>query len=209
MELAIKVCGMKYADNIKKLADLKPDLMGFIFYPPSKRFVGLEFLKSDLSDIPTEIIKTAVFVNAHEHEVIEFSKLYGMQAVQLHGDENPEFCAAIKKEGFTVIKAFGVNTQFDFSVLEPYLNVVDFFLFDTKTDIHGGSGLTFDWQVLKNYNYQKPYYLSGGLSIENLANIKNINNPYFYGVDLNSKFELEPGIKDIEKLTIAFDLIRK
>jgi phosphoribosylanthranilate isomerase len=208
MELAIKVCGMKYADNIKKLSAIKPDLMGFIFYPPSKRFIGLEFLKTDLVDISSQIIKTAVFVNAHLHEVLEFSKMYGMQAVQLHGNESPDFCKVIKNEGFTVLKAFGIDAQFDFTTLAPYLDVVDFFLFDTKTDLHGGSGETFSWRILDNYEYKKPFFLSGGLSLVNLDSIKNINNEYFYGVDLNSKFELEPGLKDIEQLTQAFNLIR-
>ena len=208
MALAIKVCGMKYADNIKKLSEIKPDLMGFIFYPPSKRFVGLEFLKTDLADISSQIIKTAVFVNAHLHEVLEFSKMYGMQAVQLHGNESPDFCEAIKKEGFTVLKAFGINNQFDFETLAPYLDVVDFFLFDTKTDLHGGSGETFSWRILDNYTYKKPFFLSGGLSLENIDSIKNINNEYFYGVDLNSNFELEPGLKNIEQLTQAFNSIR-
>jgi phosphoribosylanthranilate isomerase len=208
MELAIKVCGMKYADNIKKLSDVKPDLMGFIFYPPSKRFIGVEFLKSDLSDINPQIIKTAVFVNAQVHEIVEFSKMYGMQAVQLHGAESPDFCKTIKNEGFIVLKAFGIDDNFDFEVLKPYLDVVDFFLFDTKTNLHGGSGETFDWSIIDKYNLHKPFFLSGGLSLENLASVKNIKNEFFYGVDLNSKFELEPSLKDIEQLKEAFDLIR-
>jgi phosphoribosylanthranilate isomerase len=134
--------------------------------------------------------------------------MYGMQAVQLHGNESPDFCKVIKNEGFTVLKAFGIDAQFDFTTLAPYLDVVDFFLFDTKTDLHGGSGETFSWRILDNYEYKKPFFLSGGLSLVNLDSIKNINNEYFYGVDLNSKFELEPGLKDIEQLTQAFNLIR-
>ena len=200
MELAIKVCGMKYADNIKKLSEIKPDLMGFIFYPPSKRFVGVEFLKSDLSDINPQIIKTAVFVNAQIHEIVEFSKMYGMQAVQLHGTESPDFCETIKNEGFMVLKAFGIDDSFDFNTLKPYQDVIDFFLFDTKTSLHGGSGETFNWDKINQYKLEKPFFLSGGLSLDNLASVKNINNDFFYGVDLNSKFELEPGLKEIEKL---------
>jgi phosphoribosylanthranilate isomerase len=208
MELAIKVCGMKYADNIKKLSEIKPDLMGFIFYPPSKRFVGVEFLKSDLTDINPQIIKTAVFVNAQIHEIVEFSKMYGMQVVQLHGTESPDFCKTIKNEGFMVLKAFGIDDSFDFNILELYQDVVDFFLFDTKTNLHGGSGETFNWNKINQYKLQKPFFLSGGLSLENLASVKNIKNEFFYGVDLNSKFELEPGLKDIEQLREAFNLIR-
>ena len=98
--------------------------------------------------------------------------------------------------------------SFDFNILEPYQNVVDFFLFDTKTSLHGGSGETFNWDKINQYKLEKPFFLSGGLSLDNLASVKNINNDFFYGVDLNSKFELEPGLKDIEKLKQAFNLIR-
>lgn len=208
MSLNIKVCGMKYQSNIKALANLEPDYMGFIFYPPSKRFIGLEFDKQDIANLNADIKKTAVFVDAHLHEVIEFSQLYGMKTIQLHGTETPEFCAALQLKGFTVIKAFGIDEAFDFSILESYQNVVDFFLFDTKTANHGGSGEVFSWQILDNYKLNKPFFLSGGLALENLKAALNIEHEQFYGLDLNSKFELEPGLKDIEKLNKAFELIR-
>jgi phosphoribosylanthranilate isomerase len=207
-DLKIKVCGMKYPDNISALSDIKPDYMGFIFYPPSKRFIGLDFQKSDLNAIDKEIIKTAVFVNAHLHEVVEFGNLYGFKTIQLHGSETPEFCELLKEQGFKIIKAFGVDEDFDFKTIESFVNSVDFFLFDTKTKEYGGSGQVFNWEVLDNYHLEKPFLLSGGLSLDNLASIKKIENPYFYGVDLNSKFEIEPGLKDIEKLELAFKILR-
>ncbi len=206
--LKIKVCGMKYPDNISALSDINPDYMGFIFYPPSKRFVGLDFQKSDLDNINKETNKTAVFVNALLHEVIEFSNLYGFKIIQLHGNESPEFCKELMSHKFTIIKAFGVDDKFDFQILENYLDCVDFFLFDTKTDDHGGSGKTFGWQLLNNYELDKPFFLSGGLSLDNLSSIEEIKNPNFYGVDLNSKFEIEPGLKDLEKLELAFKFLR-
>ncbi|MBK0384246.1 phosphoribosylanthranilate isomerase [Pedobacter sp. SD-b] len=206
--LKIKVCGMKYPDNINSLSALKPNYMGFIFYPPSKRFVGPDFQKSDLNGVDKEIDKTAVFVNAQLQEIIEFSNIYGFKTLQLHGDESPEFCKELRILGFIIIKAFGVDDDFDFKVLEPYVDKVDFFLFDTKTEHHGGSGKTFGWDILNKYNFEKPFFLSGGLSLENLSAIKEIENPYFYGVDLNSKFEFEPGSKNIEKLSSAFELIK-
>ncbi len=206
--LKIKVCGMKYAQNISQLNTLQPNFMGFIFYPPSKRFVGLDFDKSVLSSVPNQTLKTAVFVNATQGEVIEFAHLYGMQAVQLHGTESPAFCAAIKESGLTLIKAFGIADDFDWNQLKDYETVVDYFLWDTKTEIHGGSGKQFDWQLLDKYKLNIPFLLSGGISLDNLAEVKKINHPQFYGVDLNSKFETEPGIKNIEKLEKAFLTLR-
>jgi phosphoribosylanthranilate isomerase len=207
-DLKIKVCGMKYPDNISALSDIKPDYMGFIFYPPSKRFIGLDFQKSDLNAIDKEINKTAVFVNAHLYEVVEFGNFYGFKFIQLHGSETPEFCEQLREQGFKIIKAFGIDEDFDFKTLESYVNSVDFFLFDTKTKEYGGSGQVFNWQVLDNYHLEKHFLLSGGLSLDNLTSIKKIENPYFYGVDLNSKFEIEPGLKDIEKLELAFKILR-
>lgn len=208
MSLKIKVCGMREEANIQALSQLQPDLIGFIFYPPSKRFVGLDFNQKNLNQIDSEIIKTGVFVNAQLHEIIEFSKLYGFKAVQLHGEESPEFCEEIKKEGLLILKAFGVNEDFNFEQLKPYESLVDYFLFDTKMDSYGGSGKTFDWRVLENYHLNKPFFLSGGLSLENLEEVKMIKSSQFYGVDLNSKFEIEPGLKDIEKLKAVFKLIK-
>ena len=208
MALKIKVCGMKYQSNIKALANLSPDYMGFIFYPPSKRFIGVEFEKQDITHLHPDIKKTAVFVDAQLHEAVEFSDIYGIKTLQLHGNETPEFCADLQKKYFTVIKAFGIDKNFDFSILESYQNVVDFFLFDAKTINHGGSGEIFNWQILADYKLNKPFFLSGGLSLENLEQALGLKHEQFYGLDLNSKFEIEPGFKDIEKLNKAFELIR-
>jgi len=199
---------MKYADNIAQLCGLQPNFMGFIFYPPSKRFVGLDFDKNVLKSVPNQIIKTGVFVNATESEVLEFSYLYGMQAVQLHGTESPAFCAAIKASGLTLIKAFGIADDFDWEQLNDYQTTVDYFLWDTKTEIHGGSGKQFDWQLLSKYKLNIPFFLSGGISLDNLAELKEINHSQFFGVDLNSKFEKEPGLKYISRLEKAFLMLR-
>jgi phosphoribosylanthranilate isomerase len=206
--LKIKVCGMKIPENMEAVSGLNPDFMGFIFYPPSKRFIGLEFEVNHLKAIDKNIIKTGVFVNATIDEVVEFGKLYGMQAIQLHGNESPEFCQKVKAQGFFTIKAFGVNDTFDFAKLNPYQAHVDLFLFDTKTDQHGGSGKTFNWQVLAKYKLNTPFMLSGGISLDNLDEVLKLNHPQFYGVDINSKFELEPGLKDIEKLKTAFEKLK-
>lgn len=208
MDLRIKVCGMKYESNINAVSSLQPDYLGFIFYPKSKRFVGVEFDKNDIQHINKDIKKTAVFVNAYSHEIKEFSQIYGFRVLQLHGEETPEFCAELKQAGYTIIKAFGISNDFDFAILNQYINNVNFFLFDTKTDSYGGSGKVFDWEILKSYNLNIPFFLSGGLDINNLATVKSINHPQLFGVDLNSKFEEEPGLKNIEMLEEAFELIR-
>ncbi|MEO6149327.1 MAG: phosphoribosylanthranilate isomerase, partial [Mucilaginibacter sp.] len=127
----------------------------------------------------------------------------GFDAIQLHGSETPWFCAEFKGR-VKVIKAFGIDNGFDFDQLIPYKNLVDYFLFDTKTPVHGGSGKTFNWDMLNAYTLNLPFFLSGGISIDHLDVIKKIDHPQLYGVDLNSRFEISPGIKNIELLTAAF-----
>ncbi len=205
--MKIKVCGLKDSENIKAVSAFNPDYMSFIFYGKSPRFINNVPFKQ-LNNIPASIFKTAVFVNESFERINELIDRYGFNAIQLHGNESPEFCNSFKNK-VKVIKAFGLNSSFNFEQLKAYKNKVDFFLFDTKTDIYGGSGKTFDWSILNKYTLDVPFFLSGGLSNDNLEEIKNIIHPQFYGVDLNSKFETEPGIKNIEKLEKAFDIIKQ
>jgi len=206
--MKIKVCGMRDKDNIKSLASLKPDYIGFIFYVHSKRFVR-NIDPAVLQQLDQKVKKTGVFVNASAEEVKKEISKYGLQAVQLHGSESPAMCLEIKQEGVEVIKAFGVDEEFDFESLKPYQNAVDFFLFDTKTSAYGGSGKAFNWQVLEKYRLDVPYFLSGGLSVENLKDVKKIKDSRMYALDLNSRFETEPGLKDMEMLKEAFFLVRQ
>lgn len=205
--MKIKICGLKDPENIKAVSAFYPDYMGFIFYGKSPRFINHVSFEQ-LNNIPVSIFKTAVFVNESAERINELIDKYGFNAIQLHGNESPEFCNSFINK-VKVIKAFGLNSSFNFEQLTAYQNKVDFFLFDTKTDIHGGSGKTFDWSILNKYALDIPFFLSGGLSLENLEEIKNISHPQFYGVDLNSRFETEPGIKNIEKLEKAFDIIKQ
>jgi phosphoribosylanthranilate isomerase len=204
--MKIKVCGLRDADNIKAVAALEPDYMGFIFYNKTPRFVddiGIEILNA----IPAHINKTAVFVDESAKTISALIDKYNFDFVQLHGNETPAFCKALRDQAI-VIKAFGIHNEFDFSQLSKYKNKVDLFLFDAKTDIHGGSGKTFDWDILDKYDMDIPFFLSGGLSPDNLEEVKKITHPQFYGVDLNSKFEISPGMKDIEKLEKAFTMLK-
>lgn len=204
--MKIKVCGLKQIENIKAVEALNPDYMGFICYDKSPRFIGSpdEFY---LDEVSSDIIKTGVFVDEHEDAISKLIYKYKFDAIQLHGSESPELCELFRHE-VQVIKAFGVDENFNFERLKAYQNKVDFFLFDTKTAGHGGSGKTFDWSVLNKYDLNIPFFLSGGLSLENINELKKISHPMFYGVDLNSRFEVSPGIKDIEKLTQAFNAIK-
>jgi len=205
--MKIKVCGLKYPVNIKAVTDLEPDYVGFIYYNRSPRFVG-NIAMGDLTSLPSQIIKTAVFVDESEQEVDRLIDEYGFDAIQLHGRETPEFTAKFKGK-VQVLKAFGLDENFDFDQLKDYADKVDYFLFDTKTDAHGGSGKTFKWAILDNYKLEVPFFLSGGLSLDNLEQVAGIKHLQFYGVDLNSRFEKEPGLKDIEKLKQAFSLLKQ
>lgn len=199
--MKIKVCGMKYPENISAVAALQPDYMGFIFYPQSPRFAA------ELDIVEASALKTGVFVDENEGKVKKLVGKYQLDAIQLHGSETPQYCKLFKGK-VTVIKAFGVDENFDFEKLNDYEGCVDYFLFDTKTGKHGGSGQTFDWYLLNKYKLNVPFFLSGGLSLENMEEVKAIDHPQFYGVDLNSRFEIEPGLKDIDKLTKAFKILR-
>ena len=161
--MVLKVCGMKYPDNVKAVAELFPDYMGFIFYKPSKRYCGDTLSPELVRSLPSSIIKTGVFVDEKEEEVLNIAKTYDLQAIQLHGHESPEYCLSIRDTGLQVIKAFHIDEKFDLATLEPYNRVADFFLFDTKTDLYGGSGKSFDWDLLKEYDNKVPLFLSGGI----------------------------------------------
>ena len=204
--MKIKVCGLKDPVNIGAVSVLSPDYMGFICYSRSPRFIG-ELDEDVLSTLPDHILKTGVFVNASVERISKAMNKYGFDAIQLHGAENPETCAIFRPK-VLVIKAFGIDEDFDFGRLIDYRNKVDFFLFDTKTTAHGGSGKTFDWTILNRYAGDIPFFLSGGLSEDNLGEVAAIDHPMLYGLDLNSKFETSPGIKDLEKLKKAFGAIK-
>jgi len=197
--MKLKVCGMRYKENIADVAAMKPDYLGFIFYEKSVRFV-----RENTPIVASSIKKTGVFVNASLAYILEQIEKHHLQAVQLHGNESPQFCNELKQQNLEVIKVFSIKDQFDFSKLKPYEPVCDYYLFDTKGKLPGGNGYTFDWNVLKNYPSTKPYFLSGGIGLNQLENINEFKkieaSQYCYAIDVNSSFEIEPGLKNIEKL---------
>jgi phosphoribosylanthranilate isomerase len=199
-ELKIKVCGMRDPENISGVAAALPDFLGFIFYPKSARFIGADFSAEQLNAIPENIQKVGVFVNELPEKVIEICKRLDFQVAQLHGGESPEYCRQIKASGLTVFKAFLVDDSFDFGQLSGYADVCDYFLFDTKGHLPGGTGQKFNWTLLKNYYGSVPFFLSGGIGPDDLEAIRNFEHPRWRGLDVNSGFELLPALKDVEKV---------
>lgn len=193
--MLIKVCGMREGKNIQAVEKLPVDLIGFIFYPRSPRYVNTlpEYM-------PRHAGRVGVFVNEQPHVIQETIRLYGLTHVQLHGNETPALCRAFKQQAVQVIKAFSVAEAEDLTATREYAGSCDLFLFDTPTSGYGGSGLSFDWEILQHYTGTLPFLLSGGIGEEEAPKIATFSHPRFAGVDLNSRFEHTPGIKEIEKL---------
>ncbi len=204
MSIKIKVCGMREPGNIKALLALKPDYTGFIFYKKSKRFVGDQL--PDLSYTGTR--KTGVFVDEDLSVLLQTAIQNKLDTVQLHGQEPPEYCQAVQAAGFEVIKAFAVDSDFDFNICKIYEPVTDLFLFDTKGLLPGGNGTSFDWNILSGYTLDKAFLLSGGISLQYLPALKTFSHPQLYGVDVNSGFEQQPAYKDINQLKTFFNELR-
>ncbi len=196
----LKICGMKYPDNILEVGSLLPDYMGFIFWEQSARYFD-----GKMPILPKSIKKTGVFVNASQEEIGSKVTQYDLQAVQLHGHESVAFCKELKEHfgnAIEIIKVFSIDSAFDFDQLKPFETVCDYFLFDTKGKLPGGNGTTFDWKVLENYSSKKPFFLSGGIGVDEIDLVNEIlkTDLPIYAIDVNSKFEIEPGLKNIKLL---------
>jgi len=189
--MKLKICGMKYPENIIQASELLPDFMGFIFWEKSARYFD-----GDIPKLPESIQKIGVFVNEKIKNVIDKIQKHHLQIVQLHGNESAAYCSELKKQNIKIIKVFSVANNFDFEDLKPFETVADYFLFDTKGKLPGGNGTKFNWKILQNYPSKKPFFLSGGIGIDEINNIKNLNLPIF-AIDINSKFETEPGLKNV------------
>lgn len=193
--LKIKVCGMRDPKNIKEVANVGVHYLGFIFFEKSPRNIS----HTEPISLPIEgVRKIGVFVNASSSFILGKAKEMNLWGIQMHGNETPEQCEEIKKSGYQVLKAFGIDTSFDFSVLEPYEKSCDFFLFDTKSESHGGTGLKFNWDVLRKYNNKKPVFLSGGITSTDAEQIKKLSWLNIHALDINSKFEDEPALKNVK-----------
>jgi phosphoribosylanthranilate isomerase len=208
--MKIKVCGMADPQNMIDLErQIKPDWMGIICYPLSSRYVssasGEEIKKIGLP-------KVGVFVNANIAEIAEKIDAFGLQVLQLHGDESVEEVSAIKEAmGLPIFKVFSIKDEVDWNQLEPFLPYVDYFLFDTFTPQYGGSGRQFNWEILMDYPYEKPFLLSGGIGLDNIHAVKLLHQrfPKMEGIDVNSKFEIRPGYKDINMLQSMSEILNQ
>lgn len=206
MDFKIKVCGLKHEANYAAVTDLKPDYVGLIFYERSPRCMKNSLRPSMLSN--SNIKKTGVFVNSSPEEIKSMISEYNLDAIQLHGNESPAFCLQFK-DRIQVIKAFSIDAGFNFQQTAEYEHACDQFLFDTKGNLPGGNGNSFDWHKLREYDQYVPFFLSGGIGPDNITKALEVKNVYLYGFDINSLVESEPGVKDINKVKQVIQIIRK
>lgn len=191
---------MKEIENIKEISALNPDYLGFIFWKKSKRNMTLD----SIPELHETTKRVGVFVDASATEIRSKVAQYQLDIVQLHGNESASFCTEIKQLNVEIIKVFSIGTNFDFSVLEEFLPMVDYFLFDTKGKLPGGNGFTFDWEILENYPLEKPFFLSGGIGVNEIEAIKDFQKTKVaekcIAIDVNSQFETKPGLKNTIEL---------
>ncbi|MBW8684120.1 phosphoribosylanthranilate isomerase [Chitinophaga rhizophila] len=206
--MKIKVCGITRKEDLQRLIEYQVDYAGFIFYEKSPRFAASKIDARTVREI-TGIKKVGVFVNASQEQVLRTILDFGLDMVQLHGDETPAFCAAIR-EKVTVIKAFRVGEDVNWdALLAAYMPVTDYFLFDTEAGkAYGGTGKRFNWELLQTYPYTHPFYLSGGIGLEETPELLQLQLPALFAVDVNSRFEEQPGIKNMEKVRLFIDQIQ-
>lgn len=218
-KMLVKICGMRDPDNIRQVLTLTPDFMGFIFYPRSPRYVTDEYAPFIQNINFGTTKKIGVFVNGSVDEVMNTVVRFGLDGVQLHGNEPAEECERLKREGLIVLKALGVksgesnDTRLDLERTQVYQSVCDYLLFDTQTPKYGGTGMKFDWSVLCDYKGETPYLLSGGISEDDVEDVKKLmkklESAQLVGVDLNSKFEISPAMKDEKRLKTMLDRLRQ
>lgn len=202
MNLKLKICGMKDPKNIRQVIKYKPDYLGFIFYTGSPRYAGGNIKNLSALNISSSIQKVGVFVNESPDKAKEICSKMSITLVQLHGNEPVSACEEYKRSGIKVIKVFSVGDDFNFDIMEPYENHVDYFLFDTKGKYYGGNSIPFDWEIIEKYPLKKPFFLGGGIGIENIDLISRIKNPNLFSLDANSMLEASPGLKDPDKIKL-------
>lgn len=205
MKIKLKICGMKIPENIQEIGDLEPDFLGFIFYKNSVR----NYTDDTIISISEAIKKVGIFVNEKQSNIIKIINKYHLDYIQLHGNETESYCLELINQlnhnqlNTKIIKSFSVDNTFNFQTLNVY-QIVDYFLFDTKGKLPGGNGTKFNWQILEKYNLEKPYFLSGGIGLEDIYSIqeflKTPASKQCFALDVNSKFEMEAGLKNKEKL---------
>ena len=200
----IKVCGMTDGENIRQTEQLGVDFIGFIFYPRSPRF-----LFERPTYLPVRSQRIGVFVNESKDNILMYADRFGLNYIQLHGNESPEYCHNLQATGMKLIKVFSIATPRDLSSVSAYEGLCQYYLFDTKTPQYGGSGNQFDWTLLNRYTGNTPFLLSGGINQYSAAAIRNFHHPRMAGVDINSRFESSPGLKDIGRIQTFISELRR
>lgn len=205
MNIKLKICGMKFPENIQEIVHLQPDYLGFIFYENSVR----NYTENTIVSIPKSINKVGVFVNERHQKIIKTIQKYDLNMIQLHGKETESYCLELVTQlkqnqlNTKIIKSFSIDDYFVFQLLNDY-QMVDYFLFDTKGKLPGGNGTKFNWKILEKYHLEKPYFLSGGIGLDDVSNIKEFTktpaSKHCYSLDVNSKFEIVAGLKNKEKV---------
>lgn len=200
--MKIKICGNTELGQLKELNDFDIDYAGLIFYEQSPRYALKKLSGKEVKESGISKTKVGVFVNAAEEEIMKQVDDFGLDMVQLHGDETASFCNRIS-DYIKVIKAFRI-TDFDANVdwlVKEYDEVCDYYLFDRESaGLYGGTGQKFDWDLLEKSKIGKPFFLSGGIERNDIQAIKKFTHPFFYGIDINSRFETSPGVKDMEMI---------
>ena len=197
--MKIKVCGLNNPENIVALSKLKIDFMGFIFYKKSVRYFNNALSFDEARQIPKSIKKVGVFVNEPLYDVLNTTAHFDLDIVQLHGNETVNYCKELMPY-VKIIKTCAIGDSVPTQTIQEFNNVCDYFLFDTACANYGGSGKTFDWQILNAVSIDKPFFISGGINPQNYNEVKKLSFKNLIGLDLNSGFELSPGVKDTEKI---------
>lgn len=195
--MKLKICGLSNPESIRQIAEMSPDMMGFIFYAPSPRN-ACALQPSTVNTLPAQIDRVGVFVDAPVEHILHTAQRYGLTAIQLHGHESPDTCLALRKAGMKVMKAIGISSNIDWNNVRPYEGTVDMYVFDTPSPVHGGSGCKYDWYLLRDYPLTTPFLLSGGIGPDDAEAVSAAaaSLPLMTGVDINSRFETRPGSKD-------------
>ena len=204
----IKFCGLSRRCDIEAVNELKPEYIGFVFVKTSKRYVSFEKAEELKSLLDPKIKAVGVFVNEDKDVITMYADRFGLEYIQLHGKESPEYCQSLRTSGLKIIKAFSVARPKDLNHVSEYEKTCNLFLFDTKCEQYGGSGNQFDWNILHTYNGQVPFLLSGGINSHSANALKAFDHPRLAGYDLNSRFELKPGEKDPERIRIFLNELK-
>jgi phosphoribosylanthranilate isomerase len=206
----IKVCGITQLKQLQELDEMGIEFVGLNFYSGSPRYAAGKISGEDMRDGDFDIRKVGVFVNEALIKVMKTAEEYGLDIVQLHGDETPEYCKRLSEE-IEVIKTFRINDEINIKALvEKFDDACDYYLFDTggQTETLGGSGKQFDWNILSNAKIEKPFFLAGGIGLQDVVKVKMFDHPDLFAVDINSKFEIEPGVKDLDLVKMFAQVLR-